>query len=333
MVPLRQPCHHRYPIASEADVGAVRRAAAGYADQLHATEAARGRVELVATELATNLLRHAGPGGWLLLRPVPPGAVELIAVDRGPGIADPAGALDGRTPTPHGLGRGLAVIRRASAEFDLYTERDAGTVVLSLVDVTDGAPVARTCGGVSTPVAQLCGDGWAVAPVPDGLAVAVVDGLGHGAGASAAADAAIEAFAKDPADLAGYAARANELMRATRGGAVAVCRLRPERVEYLAVGNVTGRLVAGTGERGLTGVSGTLGINAAPPRVRLAAFDWAPGGVLVLWTDGLTSRIQLTGHPGLLRRHPAVIAAVLYRDHVRERDDATVVVLRRPERG
>ena len=76
MVPLRQSCHDRFRITAEADVGAVRRAVAGYADQVHATPAGRGRAELVATELATNLVRHADPGGFVLVRPVPPGQVE-----------------------------------------------------------------------------------------------------------------------------------------------------------------------------------------------------------------------------------------------------------------
>src|SRR5213080_4162175 len=104
MVPLRQPSHNRYPIADAADSGAVRRAVAGYADHLHATPTGRARAELVATELATNLWRHADPGGWVLTRPVPPDGIELLAVDRGPGIADPDAAVGGRTPTPHGLG-------------------------------------------------------------------------------------------------------------------------------------------------------------------------------------------------------------------------------------
>jgi len=331
MVPLRQPSHHRFPIAVEADVGAVRRAVAGYADQVHATPTGRGRAELVATELATNLLRHADPGGFVLVRPVPPAGVELLAVDRGPGIADPEAAVDGRTPTPYGLGRGLAGVRRASAEFDLYTEPGRGTVVLSLVGVTESAPAPRTWAGISVAVADVCGDGWAVAPVPDGLAVVVVDGLGHGVHACVAADAAIEAFGKDPADLIGYAGRANDLMRSARGGAVAVCRLRPDRVEYLSVGNVNGRVVNADDERGMVGTSGTMGLYAAPPRVRLASLGWAPGGVLVLWTDGLTTRVHASGHPGLLEHHPAVVAAALYRENSRERDDATIVVLRHPE--
>jgi hypothetical protein len=46
-------------------------------------------------------------------------------------------------------------------------------------------------------------------------------------------------------------------------------------------------------------------------------------------TDGLRTRWILSERPGLSARHPAVIAAVLHRDFLRGRDDATVLVLTR----
>jgi len=317
------------PVNDEADVGAVRRVVARYADELGASDAGRGRAQLVATELATNLVRHAKPGGWLLARPVPPAGIELLAVDHGPGIADLAAALDGRTPEPSGLGRGLAGVRRACARFDVHTERERGSAVLALIDLGGSAP-PRSWGGVSVGVTEVCGDGWAVLEADGGLTVAVVDGLGHGRAASLASDAALDALAADPLDLAGFLVRANDAMRTTRGAAAAVCRLDPARGElrYVVVGNVSGCVVTGTGEQRLTFTPGTLGISAAPPRGRVLGCPWPPGAALVLWTDGLASRLGLPAEPALLTHDPAVVAAALHRDHSRERDDATVVVVR-----
>ena len=70
-----------------------------------------------------------------------------------------------------------------------------------------------------------------------------------------------------------------------------------------------------------------------PPALtsRVLSQPWLPGARLVLWTDGLNSRLDLTARPELTDRDPAVAAAVLHRDHTRERDDATVVVVRHPE--
>jgi hypothetical protein len=52
-----------------------------------------------------------------------------------------------------------------------------------------------------------------------------------------------------------------------------------------------------------------------------------PGALLVMHSDGLSARWDLRRHPGLMRAHPALIAAALYRDHGRNNDDATVVVI------
>ena len=42
--------------------------------------------------------------------------------------------------------------------------------------------------------------------------------------------------------------------------------------------------------------------------------------------DGLVSHWSIDAYPGLRARHPAIVAAVLYRDFNRGRDDVTVVV-------
>src|SRR6185437_581309 len=110
---------------------------------------------------------------------------------------------------------------------------------------TGAATPARRCwAGVSVGITEACGDGWAVAEVGDDLAVAVVDGLGHGVYASAATDAALRAFAVDPADLDGLAARANAAMRGTRGAAMVACLLRPREavLHSVGIGNVAGRV-------------------------------------------------------------------------------------------
>jgi anti-sigma regulatory factor (Ser/Thr protein kinase) len=335
---LRQSSHEALTVGDEADVGAVRRAAMRHGRRLGADDLGQGRVALVATELATNLLRHARPGGSVLIRTIPPSGVELIAVDQGPGIADLARALDGRGDSPGGLGCGLAAVRRASSRFDVHTRDGRGTTVLAVVDIAAATPApgpaaARTWAGVSTAVDGDCGDGWAGFEMDDEIALAVVDGLGHGPRASAAADAALDAFAADPGGLDRYLARANAATRDTRGAAVAVCRLRRKagELDYVAVGNISARLCHAGQGRGLVTVGGTVGTQLMPPAASVTTYPWPRGARLVLWTDGLTSQLDLQTDPDLLAHDPAVAAAVLHRDHSRHRDDATVVVLADPD--
>jgi hypothetical protein len=75
--------------------------------------------------------------------------------------------------------------------------------------------------------------------------------------------------------------------------------------------------------------SGIVGHSAAR---RFQQFDvpCPPGALLVLHSDGLGSRWDLARYPGLPLRHPGLIAAVLYRDFARGRDDVTVFVARAP---
>jgi anti-sigma regulatory factor (Ser/Thr protein kinase) len=333
--PVRQSSHQRFMVNDSADVGAVRRAVSGYADQLCADASFTTAAAQTATELATNLLLHADPGGWILARRLPPAAVEILAVDRGPGIPDVAAAVEGRAPAPKGLGCGLASVRRGSSSFDIHTCRDRGTVVLAIVEARHASGPQqrrrpRWWAGVSVGLDEACGDGWAVMEEPHGLTVAVVDGLGHGMHASIAADAALNAVADDPADLDGYLAHANAAMRQTRGAAVAVCRLEPDRAELrcLSIGNVSARLMHGGEQVGIVPFNGTVGLRETPPATRIMHYPWPADAALVMWTDGLESRIDLAAQADVLRHDPAVAAAALHRDHARDRDDATVVVVR-----
>jgi hypothetical protein len=48
--------------------------------------------------------------------------------------------------------------------------------------------------------------------------------------------------------------------------------------------------------------------------------------MFVMHSDGLSTHWSLDDYRGLRQRHPAIVAAVLYRDFSRRRDDVTVVV-------
>ena len=331
---FRQTGHQRFRVSHTADVGAVRRAVSGYADQLDAGPGLADRAGQAATELAANLLRHALPGGWILARPLPPSAVEIIAVDHGPCAGD-ATAEAGQPPRRAGLGYGLAAVARVSSYFDIDTCPGRPTTVLAVV-ASSGAtraaalPAPRAWAGISVGLDETCGDGWAVAEVSGGTTVAVVDGSGHGNYAFAAAAAALAALADDPADLDSYLARANAAMLGTRGAAIAVCRLEPGcgEMRCLSVGNVRGAILSDSGPHTLIHCRGTVGAHVVPPPARIACYPWPAGAMLVLWTDGLADHIELTAYARQSTHDPAITAAALYRDHSSDSDDSTVVVVK-----
>ena len=92
---------------------------------------------------------------------------------------------------------------------------------------------------------------------------------------------------------------------------------------------VAGSLVDGIRGRGLTSQNGIVGVHTHKA-VQTVSQDWPDHGMLIMHSDGISTRWTLEAYPGLWRRHPAVVAGVLYRDFARGRDDATVVVVRVP---
>jgi anti-sigma regulatory factor (Ser/Thr protein kinase) len=315
----------RFVIDDGSKVGEARRAAQTLANfELNAGLA--GKVAIAATELASNLLLHAG-GGELLLQTLEGGdssIVELLAIDRGPGMADLSRCMSDGYSTGGTQGTGLGAVRRLASKFDIYSAPGEGTVVLARF----GAASDVRYGAVSIAVAGEidCGDAWCLVRDVDGIALIVVDGLGHGTFAAEAARACVDAFMLAPGDSPmEILKRANQQMSKTRGGAAACARLANGSMSYAGVGNINGHLVSHEKSQGLVSHNGTLGMHQR----RTQQFEYAvdPGALLVMHSDGLSARWDLRQRPELLRAHPAIVAGVLYRDHGRNRDDVTIVVL------
>jgi anti-sigma regulatory factor (Ser/Thr protein kinase) len=322
----RRPAQDRHLIEHESQIGEVRRAAQRLAAACGLDETGIGRVGIVAVELATNLYRHGG-GGEILVQALSTGAaeaIELIALDRGRGMSNVERCLRDGYSTAGSPGTGLGAVQRLATEFDIYSVPGRGTVVMARV----GAGAAPRVGAISVPLSgeRECGDGWAVSLADDGIEMMVVDGLGHGSFAAQAAGKAQDAFAAAPDDgPIGFLERAHRVLGSTRGAAAAAACIGKGGVSYAGVGNIAGRLVGSCGAQGLVSHNGTLGVKIN--RLQLFEYTNEPGGRLVMHSDGISARWDLSDHEHLRERHPAVIAGVLYRDHARATDDATVLVV------
>jgi anti-sigma regulatory factor (Ser/Thr protein kinase) len=326
------------PVTDPSGAGEARRQVVRLVEALGFDETTAGRVAIAATEAATNLAKHSPTGGVVLARPCRRGeavGVELIAMDRGPGMVNPAECMRDGYSTAGSPGTGLGALQRMSDDFDLFSTPGVGTVLLSRIwCVEPGADEAQsvTVGAVivAKPGQEVCGDD-AGSEEKDGRTTCVVaDGLGHGPDAAEASRAALRVFRAHAGEAPGeLLQRMHEALRPTRGAAVAVVRIdaRTGIVRCAGVGNIAGSVVAPDGaSRSLVSHNGIVGHEMR--KVQEFEVPWPSGAVLVMHSDGIGSRWALDRYPGLMGRDPAVVAAVIYRDFCRGTDDATVLVAR-----
>lgn len=312
-------------------VGQARRLAQKLAEQQGFDEGDAGRVALVATELASNVLKHAQRGS-LHLRVVPRASgsagIELLCIDRAAGFDQQSCMADGFS-TGGTQGIGLGSVSRSAQVFDVHTD-SKGSVVLARL-YRSGEPASDLRFGVSQHSLHddpACGDSWHLALRGRRLSVLLIDGLGHGREAEQAARTGVQTFAATPfEELQTLLNTLHVDMNGTRGGALGMAQYDAEEdaLHYLGVGNIGATLIGGERPRGLASMPGIVGGQYRKAQV----FDYAHvnGNLLILYSDGLQSRWNLQDYPGLAHRHPAVIAAVLHRDFCRGRDDVTVLVI------
>src|SRR5687768_15868146 len=116
---------HRMEVSHESHVGNVRRYVTEAARRLGADDHAAGEAAIVATELATNVVKH-GEGGEILVQEVKgqqSPALEIHALDRGPGMASVAQCLRDGYSTGGSAGTGLGAVQRLSRSFQILSQQ------------------------------------------------------------------------------------------------------------------------------------------------------------------------------------------------------------------
>lgn len=327
------PTFERIAVEDLTQPGEARRAAAAIANRLGFDEVTRGKVEIVVTELSRNVAVHGG-GGYVILagwKYRGEKRIDVLALDKGSGIANVAAAMEDGYSSSGTPGTGLGAVSRIASAFQIFTQPKTGTALLARVsaDMTTMSPL--TVGAVSIPIAgeRLCGDAFATAHSSTRSVFMVVDGLGHGPIAAEAAGVAVQTFEKYCGDApAEIVSRLHDALKATRGAAAAVAEIEHGRdtLVFCGVGNISG-IVQMPDEgiaRSMVSHNGIVGHQV--PRIAEFNYPWSNKSGLIMHSDGINTHWNMKSYPGLLNRDPALIAAVLYRDHSRQRDDATVLV-------
>jgi anti-sigma regulatory factor (Ser/Thr protein kinase) len=318
-------------VKDASQVGEARRIAVAIATECGFSETDCGRVALIVTEGATNLIKHAGKG-TIIIRRLPASGLEILILDKGPGMAHPENCLRDGYSTAGSPGTGLGAISRLADVFDLFTAPARGCAVLARL-WTSSKPTSEStwktgalC--VPKPGERDCGDAWAIVEAANETNVLIVDGLGHGTDAAQTANEAVLAFQThchlDPVALM---QRIHDAMRHTRGAAAAVAKIRQDeqKIRYVGVGNISAACHHQGESRSMVSQNGTVGMEAR--KIQEFVYDLPRGALLIFHSDGIATRWRLSDAPGLAFRDPSLIAGVLYRDFQRGSDDATVLVL------
>jgi serine phosphatase RsbU (regulator of sigma subunit) len=180
------------------------------------------------------------------------------------------------------------------------------------------------------------GDLSVVSLTPGGALVGVVDGLGHGEEAAAAARLAVSVLESHLFESVVSLLRlCHEKLRATRGVVVSVASI--DAVEgvmtWVGVGNVEGILLradpqAQPAVESLLLRGGVVGAAELPP-LSEGVLRISPGDTLIFATDGIKSGFAEGLTAGAA---PQRLASRILRHHAKNTDDALVLVARYLER-
>jgi anti-sigma regulatory factor (Ser/Thr protein kinase) len=294
-------------------------------------------IGLVVSELAANLVRHAGGGTLTLTVDAVHDrtGIQIESTDEGPGIADFERALTDGYSTAGSLGAGLGTVNRLMDELEFRALPTGGTHIKChrWLRPSAGAPAIRWLEfGAATRAYRYQrenGDAFIVREWNGNALTGVIDGLGHGQFAQRAAQTArqyvAQHFDRPLDDLFRGAGRA---CRATRGVVMALARFdfAQRTLAVASIGNIEVRVIGSSAPFNLIVRRGIVGFNAPQPVT--AVCPWTANSFLIMHSDGLNPHWDWKSFGDLAHEPSGTVAQRLLAELGRTEDDATVLVVR-----
>jgi anti-sigma regulatory factor (Ser/Thr protein kinase)/serine/threonine protein phosphatase PrpC len=350
-------------ISQADDVSVTRQAAKAMAVEIGFNATASEEIALVASELAANLIRHAGGGSLTLSRLADEGraGIRIESRDAGPGITDVERAVADDYSTGGGLGYGLGAVNRLMDLFDITSQPGHGTHIVCQrwvrSDIQGAAPCPLEFGVATRPHPGMGdnGDAFVIKRWGQSALAGVMDGLGHGQFAHRAAETArqyVESHFDQPLDA--IFRGVGRACRATRGVVMALARFdfrfqisdlrlrnvttsqsaigNPQpaiRLSFASIGNVEVRVFGNPEPMNFIIRRGVLGGSA--PNAVVTEHQWDLEGVMVLHSDGLTTHWRWEDFPDLAHAPATIAARRLLGTLAKDEDDATVMIIKKAE--
>lgn len=295
-----------------------------------------GEIDIIVSELSSNLIKFVGVGEFLyrIATDAKGDFFELFCIDAGRGIPNLAQMMKDGSTTSQTLGQGLGAVKRLSDASSIYTLRNWGTVVHSKIykevqpNFVRRENIELGVVQVNMPGEAQCGDGYAVKYAHGGVFFFLGDGLGHGDHAYDAVQAAITAFkACRERSLVSIFQYIHQEVKKTRGlvGTIAFLDFKTNKWSLCGIGNISTSIFTGLEVKNYTPYNGIIGLNI-PRTLTESVFEVQKFQTLVMHSDGLRSRWNLSSLAGLLKHPSSIIAGTLFKEHARRTDDMSVLV-------
>ncbi|BCS52012.1 ATP-binding SpoIIE family protein phosphatase [Geobacter sp. SVR] len=314
----------------DSDILKVRRLAREAAQEAGFDQIASGEIEIVASELATNLLKHHAVDGEIVittLNSTGRQGVELRSLDLGPGIRDIRTAVHGGVSTAGGLGIGLSGVRRLMDEFSIESQPGAMTSVVARkwLPSKDDTRMGFSVIARPKPGEDVSGDAYFIKQGRDYVFFTVLDALGHGPEAFETGRVCMAVIEENyDAPLPMIAELCHQELKGTRGAAVALCRIdfAESRLRHLSIGNVETRVYGTSVPVRPFCFNGTLGMSMERYQVR--DYRWEEGATIMMYSDGISFPWDV--QPEMIAASPQVVAEQVFKAFAGDNDDATVLV-------
>lgn len=299
-------------------------------------------ISLVVTELASNLMRHAGGGniGISQIFSFEQVGIEIQSIDHGLGIADASKALTDGYSTIGGLGLGLGTVQRLTEDLDIRKIPTGGTHIVCRRwqhGRKVHADIHKLQIGVATrPYGQLPenGDAYVIKEWEQRALVGVIDGLGHGPFAELASQTAREYVESHAGlELEDLFSGVGQACRATRGVAMALANfdLALNQLTMASVGNIEVRLLGPAERSGPAIRRGIVGWHDTKPST--TKHEWTPSSLLIMHSDGLRRDWNSDYYRDESRRPADQMAHKMLEQLGKVDDDATVIVAKAARSG
>ncbi|HZH00514.1 MAG TPA: ATP-binding SpoIIE family protein phosphatase [Flavisolibacter sp.] len=299
-------------------------------------EARIGELDIVVAEMVSNLVKHAG-GGQVLAKLIDEDGVqgiEIISIDNGPGMTDVTRMVADGVSTKNTLGQGLGAMKRMSDVFQVYSQKDWGTVILIRIFTEELSHFRKPSKEevrsvvIPKPGEIECGDGFFYSANSGHIKIFLGDGLGHGPEAAKAVTEAGAAFLAcaevEPPEIIRCI---NNEVKKTRGlvGTIAVFDLHNRKWKICGVGNISTKIISPDNAKNVMSYNGIIGLNV-PRTLNSQEISYEKGQYIIMCSDGIKTKWDPVKYGAIQRYDASILGASLLKDFARMTDDMSVAV-------